>query len=53
VSVPITWDELDDPGLTPDRWNIDTVAERLAAAGDPLAPLVGRAQRLPTLSGGG
>jgi bifunctional non-homologous end joining protein LigD len=49
VSVPITWDELDDPDLTPDRWTLDTVGERLAAVGDPLAPLVGLAQRLPRL----
>ena len=49
VSVPITWDELDDPDLRPDRWNIDTIGERLASAGDPLAPLIGLKQRLPTL----
>jgi bifunctional non-homologous end joining protein LigD len=49
VSVPITWDELDDPDLRPDRWTIRTVGERLAQAGDPLAPLVGLAQRLPKL----
>jgi bifunctional non-homologous end joining protein LigD len=49
VSVPITWDELDDPDLTPGRWAIDDVGERLATAGDPLAPLVGLAQRLPRL----
>ena len=49
VSVPITWDELDDPDLRPDRWNIDTIGERLASAGDPSAPLIGLKQRLPTL----
>lgn len=49
VSVPITWDELDDPDLRPDRWTIHTVEGRLAESGDPLAPLVGRQQRLPTL----
>ena len=49
VSVPITWDELDDPDLRPGRWTIRTVAERLAEAGDPLAPPIGRQQRLPTL----
>jgi bifunctional non-homologous end joining protein LigD len=52
VSVPITWDELDDPDLAPDRWSIDTVGERLAACGDPLAPLVGLEQRLPRLCAG-
>ena len=30
MSVPITWDELDDPDLRPDRWTIDNVGERLA-----------------------
>ena len=49
VSVPITWDELDDPDLRPDRWTIRTVGQRLAQAGDPLAPLIGLAQRLPKL----
>jgi bifunctional non-homologous end joining protein LigD len=49
VSVPITWDELDDPDLRPDRWTIDTIGERLATAGDPLAPLIGMRQRLPPL----
>jgi bifunctional non-homologous end joining protein LigD len=49
VSVPITWAELDDPDLAPDRWTIRTVGERLAAAGDPLAPLIGVQQHLPAL----
>jgi bifunctional non-homologous end joining protein LigD len=49
VSVPITWDELDDPDLRPDRWTITNVGERLATAGDPLAPLVGLQQVLPAL----
>jgi bifunctional non-homologous end joining protein LigD len=49
VSVPITWDELDDPHLRPDRWTIRTVGERLASVGDPLAPLVAMGQRLPAL----
>jgi bifunctional non-homologous end joining protein LigD len=49
VSVPITWDELDDPDLRPDRWNIRTIAERLATTGDPLAPLIGLQQKLPGL----
>ena len=49
VSVPITWEELDDPDLTPGRWTIRTVGDRLTEAGDPLAPLIGRSQRLPSL----
>jgi bifunctional non-homologous end joining protein LigD len=49
VSVPIRWDDLDDPDLRPDRWTIRTVLDRLAEAGDPLAPLIGRQQKLPAL----
>ena len=49
VSVPIGWDELDDPELTSDRWTVRNVGDRLARVGDPLAPLIGRQQRLPTL----
>lgn len=53
VSVPIRWDELDDPELRPDRWHLGDALTRLASAGDPLAPLIGRPQRLPTLGAGG
>jgi bifunctional non-homologous end joining protein LigD len=49
VSVPITWEELDDPDLLPDRWTIRTIGDRLASKGDPLAPLIGLQQRLPNL----
>lgn len=49
VSVPITWDELEDPTLRPDRWTIRDVAERIEHHGDPLAALIGRSQRLPDL----
>ena len=47
VSVPIEWDELDDPDLAPDRWTIRTVLDRVARTGDPFAALCGVAQRLP------
>jgi bifunctional non-homologous end joining protein LigD len=49
VSVPIAWDELDDPDLRPDRWTIRTIGDRLTSKGDPLAPLIGLQQRLPSL----
>ena len=49
VSVPISWDELQDPDLAPDRWTIRTVLDRLHEVGDPLAPLIGQEQDLPTL----
>jgi bifunctional non-homologous end joining protein LigD len=47
VSVPITWDELDDPHLRSDRWTIHTVLDRLGEVGDPLASLIGTCQALP------
>jgi bifunctional non-homologous end joining protein LigD len=49
VSVPIRWDELDDPDLRPDRWTLRSVVDRVRTVGDPLAPLVGQAQDLPDL----
>ena len=49
VSVPITWDELDDPDLRPDRWTVRTLPERLLDVGDPMADLIGLAQQLPPL----
>jgi bifunctional non-homologous end joining protein LigD len=51
VSVPITWDELDDPDLRPDRWTVRTVLDRLADRGDPFNVLLGSAQDLPELTG--
>jgi bifunctional non-homologous end joining protein LigD len=49
VSVPIEWDELDDPDLEPDRWTIRTVLDRLESVGDPFAALLDVEQELPTL----
>ncbi|TCP55340.1 bifunctional non-homologous end joining protein LigD [Tamaricihabitans halophyticus] len=50
VSVPLEWDELDDPNLRPDGWTIDTVLDRIAERGDPFAALLDVEQRLPKLS---
>jgi bifunctional non-homologous end joining protein LigD len=50
VSVPIAWDELDDPELRPDRWTVRTVLDRLAERGDPFRALLGSAQELPELT---
>jgi bifunctional non-homologous end joining protein LigD len=50
VSVPISWDELDDPALRPDGWTIRTVADRIAERGDPFRVLLGAAQELPAIS---
>jgi bifunctional non-homologous end joining protein LigD len=49
VSVPITWDELNDDRLRPDRWTITDVHQRLRTIGDPLAALIGMPQQLPAL----
>ena len=49
VSMPIGWDELRDPELRLDRWHIRGALDRVRAAGDPLAGLIGLPQRLPTL----
>lgn len=49
VSVPIDWDELDDPGLSSDRFTVRTLPERLARIGDPMARLLEQPQRLPEL----
>jgi bifunctional non-homologous end joining protein LigD len=50
VSVPIDWDELDDPDLRPDRWTIRTVLDRLAEHGDPFRTVLGAAQALPVIT---
>jgi len=49
VAVPISWDELDDPDLRPDRWTMRTVLDRLATVGDPYRALLDDPQELPEL----
>ncbi|MEA2536350.1 MAG: bifunctional non-ous end joining protein LigD [Chloroflexota bacterium] len=49
VSAPITWVELDDPTLRPDRWTIRTVPARVEEVGDVFAPAQTDAQVLPKL----
>ncbi len=49
VSAPITWDELDDPALGPDRWTIRTILPRVATVGDLFAGALGPGQELPKL----
>jgi bifunctional non-homologous end joining protein LigD len=49
VSAPISWDELEDPILRPDRWTIRTIADRVADRGDLFAPALGLRQKLPPL----
>ena len=47
VSAPITWDELEDPELRPDRWTVRTVLDRLAERGDLFRGVLHTDQRLP------
>jgi hypothetical protein len=47
VSAPITWDELDDPDLRPNRWTIRTIVERVAERGDLFAAAQTDSQELP------
>jgi bifunctional non-homologous end joining protein LigD len=49
VSMPIAWDELDDPELSPDRWTIRTAFDRLADRGDLFRTVLVEPQELPTL----
>jgi bifunctional non-homologous end joining protein LigD len=47
VSMPITWDELDDPDLRSDRWTIRTAGDRISEVGDLMAPMLADRQHLP------
>jgi bifunctional non-homologous end joining protein LigD len=49
VSAPIEWDELDDPDIRPDRWNIKSVIERVRERGDLFRPVLETSQELPSV----
>ncbi|HJT63732.1 MAG TPA: DNA ligase D [Candidatus Limnocylindria bacterium] len=49
VSTPITWDELEDPELGPERWTIRTLPARLDEVGDLFASGTTLRQELPPL----
>jgi bifunctional non-homologous end joining protein LigD len=49
VSAPITWDELDDPALRPDRWTIRSIIPRVSERGDLFAGALSDQQELPRL----
>jgi bifunctional non-homologous end joining protein LigD len=49
VSVPIRWEELEDPELRPDRWTIGTIGSRLDQNGDLFAAALELEQELPPL----
>jgi bifunctional non-homologous end joining protein LigD len=44
VATPLTWDELSDSKLRPDRWNMRNVLKRLAAKDDPWADIASYAR---------
>jgi bifunctional non-homologous end joining protein LigD len=50
VSMPITWEELDDPDLRPDRWTVRDVVERLEERGDVFRPALDSPRKLPRLT---
>jgi bifunctional non-homologous end joining protein LigD len=49
VSAPITWEELDDPGLRPDGFTVRTVLERIRQHGDLFRTVLATDQTLPRL----
>ena len=49
VSAPISWDELDDADLRPNRWTIRTIVERVAERGDLFADAQTDLQVLPAV----
>jgi bifunctional non-homologous end joining protein LigD len=46
VAMPITWDELEDPKVTPQRWNIKSASQRLGS--DPWKGMSKKAKSLAT-----
>ena len=50
VSMPISWDELDDPALRPDGFPLRTAIDRLTQRGDLFRPVLGLEQDLPPLT---
>jgi bifunctional non-homologous end joining protein LigD len=49
VATPLSWDELDDEALRPDRFTLRTVPGRIRAASRPGGPWAGMARRRPGL----
>ncbi|MET0772030.1 MAG: non-homologous end-joining DNA ligase, partial [Candidatus Limnocylindrales bacterium] len=50
VSAPIAWEELDDPELRADRWDLRSMPDRVATVGDLFADALRFDQVLPALS---
>jgi len=49
VSAPLTWEELDDPDLRPDRFTIRSILDRLDESGDLFRGALAQDQPLPVL----
>jgi bifunctional non-homologous end joining protein LigD len=49
VSMPIAWDELDDPELRSDRWDVRSAPARIEHFGDPMAQMLTDQQHLVPL----
>lgn len=47
VAMPIRWEELSDPQLTPDRWTVRDAADRVDREGDAWHGISRRARTLP------
>jgi bifunctional non-homologous end joining protein LigD len=50
VSAPVTWEELDDPTLSPQRWDIRSMVERVGEVGDLFSGVLADPQELPPIS---
>jgi bifunctional non-homologous end joining protein LigD len=50
VSAPITWNELDDPGLRSGRWNIESIWPRIDERGDVFRGVLDVEQELPEIT---
>ena len=49
VSMPIRWEELDDPELRPDRWTIRNALDRISVAAEEFAAALTDDQELPPI----
>ena len=49
VATPLAWEELEDPDLSPRRWTLATVPDRLERDGDPWEGIAAAARPLPRL----
>jgi bifunctional non-homologous end joining protein LigD len=50
VSAPIAWEELEDPALHAQRWDLRSILDRVAERGDLFAGVLAEPQVLPPIS---